>query len=484
MKKALAILFLLFNDFFSFAQQDQRTIERVESYLSKMEEVGFMGSVLVEINNKKVISKGYGFSNLEKKIRNTSATVFDVGSVTKQFTAAAILKLESEGKLSTNDVITKYFKAVPTDKAKITIHDLLRHQSGLPGGVGGDYEKITEAEFINRVLSSKLRFEPGARFSYSNIGYSLLAMIVEQASKTDYETYLYNNLWRPAGMEQTGYSRPEFNNDNIATGYENDDKVWGKPTDHEWDGKAPYWHLKGNGGILSTIEDLYKWNEALLTDKIISSGAKKKMYQPELRKGETDNPYYAYGWDVMITERKTMVVQHNGSNHIFYTDFNRYINEGITIISMSNKQDGNFLELNREISRIIFDPDYQPPVPIANNAANRQFTDELINVTLEQGWKAASELYKNRKSELNLIETVINSKGYDLLEEKEYEKAVNIFMLNVSAFPLSYNAYDSLGEAYMNEKDNEMAIKCYQKSLELNPQNKNAEEMLQKLQQK
>src|SRR6476646_9166538 len=131
--------------------------------------------------------------------------------MSKQFTAAGTWKLEMQGKLTTDDKITKYFPGVPADKSGVTIHQLLRHIAGLPSVVGGDYDK----------------------------------------------------LWHPAGMETTGYSRPAFDEDLIATGYK-EDAEWGKPTQKEWGGDAPYWHLKGNGGVLSTTEDMYKWHLALL----------------------------------------------------------------------------------------------------------------------------------------------------------------------------------------------------------------------------
>src|SRR5690606_15066082 len=120
-------------------------------------------------------------------------------------------------------------------------------QSGLIGNVGNDFEKISEAEFLDKVFSSELEFETRANASYSNVGYSLLAMIIEKVSNQAYETYLYKNLWRPAQMEMTGYTRPTFDLNLIAVGYYKNDSVWGKPTDKEWDKSAPYWHLKGNG---------------------------------------------------------------------------------------------------------------------------------------------------------------------------------------------------------------------------------------------
>src|SRR5262249_30505132 len=168
----------------------------------------------------------------------------------------------------------------------------------------------------------------------------------------------------------TGYSRPGFDKEMIATGYKNDVE-WGKPTGKEWSGDAPYWHLKGNGGGLSTTEDMYKWHLALLTDKILSRGAKEKYYHPQVRPGANENPYYAYGWDILNTRRKTILTRHRGTNRVFYADFYRYIDEGVAIIFLSNKANLDFRETNRIISKIIFDPDYTPAIPVADNEGNR-----------------------------------------------------------------------------------------------------------------
>ncbi len=457
-----------------------RTTKRIETYLTRVEKVGFSGSVLVAIEGKEVLSNGYGFRNAELKEMNTPSTIFDIGSITKQFTAAAILKLEMQGKLATNNKISLYFPNVPVDKQAITIHDLLRHQSGLPSVVGGDYDKITETAFIDSAMKAPLRFKCGTKFSYSNIGYSLLAIIIEKVSGRSYEEYLYKNLWQPAKMESTGYTRPNFNKDEIAIGYK-DGKLWGKPTEKEWDKDAPYWNLKGNGGILSTTEDLYKWNQAFLTDDILSKDAKQKYFHPKLRDNEDTNSYYAYGWDVHKTDRNSSLIQHNGFNGIFYADFFRFVDENVVVISLSNQASRNFMNINHQLAKIIFDPSYKPTIPIADNEANRNFTQKIINIILAKGLETAKKTYMNRNTETNLLEFEINTKGYDLLSGNKIDQAIAIFAMNVYAFPQSANAFDSLAEAYMGKGDNELATKYYKKSLSLNPENANAEEMLKKL---
>ncbi len=461
--------------------EQEETVAIVRAYLDTLEHEGFCGAILVEFRGKVVISEGYGYSNIEKKRKNSTRTVFDIGSITKQFTAAAIMKLEMEGKLSTEDMLSKYFKNVPAGKSDITIHQLLRHSSGLKSNVGGDYESITEAAFVDTVMRSPLNFRPGTEFSYSNIGYSLLGIIIEKVSGMPYEMFLYQNLWHPAGMEQTGYRRPDFNDDLVATGYYNDDRVWGKPTEQRWGEDSPFWHLKGNGGILSTAEDMLRWNQALLADRVLSIPARMKMYRPKLREGEDSASYYAYGWDVHRTPRNTTSYWHNGSNGIFYADFYRFIDEGTTVIVLTNKSNG-FQGTGREVTRLLFSPGYKAVVPAADNERNRSFTDHAIETAIEQGAEAGTNELAKAKPNQRLLEERVNRKGYELLQGGSAKQAVNVFRLNVQAFPKSANTYDSLGEAYLTTGDTTLAIENYQKSLALNPENENAEEVLKRLQ--
>ena len=458
-----------------------KTTKRMNNYLTELEKIGFSGTVHVVLNGKPVISKGFGFSDQSILRKIDPSTIFDIGSVTKQFTATAILKLDMQGKLSTDDPLSMYFDKIPKDKQNITLHDLLRHQSGLISNVGPDYEPISKEAFLDKVFSSTLRFEVGTSFSYSNIGYSLLAMIIEKVSGQAYETYLYENLWKPSQMEMTGYSRPSFDKTKIAIGYDNDNNVWGKPTDKEWDKTAPFWHLKGNGGILSTTEDLYKWQVALMGEKILSSDAKNKMYNPIIRTEENYTSLYGYGWDIFKTDRNTKRVWHNGSNNIFYADFMRYIDEDVSLIMLSNKSHFNFRELNFELSKIIFNKSYKPAIPIADNEANRKLTHKIMETILLNGLEAGSSDYLKRPAKTNILEYLLNNKGYELLSQNHIDKAIEVFTMNTLSFPKSANAFDSLGEAFMTKGEKQPAIKNYEKSLELNPNNGNAKDMLQEL---
>lgn len=482
-RKLYSVVALLFVVTLIYAQttDEKLTVNRLKTYLSQMEKAGFYGSVLVDIRGEKVISNGYGYRDYFQKARNSANTIFDIGSITKQFTASAILKLEMQGKLSIKDEISMYFDSLPVDKRQITIHDLLRHQSGLISNVGRDFEKISASGFLDKVFSFPLQFAPGTGFSYSNIGYSLLAMIIEKVSNHPYETYLYENLWKPAQMEMTGYSRPRFDTAQIAVGYETNNKIWGKPTDKAWDTGSPYWHLKGNGGILSTTEDLYKWHRCLMTEMVLSKDAKQKLYSPELRAGETKDAYYAYGWDVSKTDRGTTQIWHNGTNNILYADFLRYVDENTVMILLSNKSHPNFNQMNFEVARMIFIPSYTPEIPPTDNPVNRAFTNKIIETINNSGISKAKELYRRKKKNEQLLEFVMRNNGFEYLDNKKPDIAIQIFEMNVFVYPTSARALQGLGEGYMETGKKELAIKYFRQSLQFNAENPFVKAMLKRL---
>ena len=218
-----------------------------------------------------LLRKGYGMADRENGVAYDAETVFDVGSITKQFTAAAILKLEMQGKLHVEDAIGKYLASVPEDKRGITLHHLLTHTAGLESDFAGDYDPVSRDEYVKRILASKLRSKPGEVYFYANSGYSLLGAIVEIASGMPYEKYLRENLFLPAGMKDTGYKLPNWPPTRVAVGY-HDGKRWGRLTEKPWAGDGPYWALRANGGIHSTLDDLLRWHAALTGTRPLRRG--------------------------------------------------------------------------------------------------------------------------------------------------------------------------------------------------------------------
>ena len=230
----------------------------------------FRGNVLVSKGGVVLLRKGYGLADRENGVPYTADTVFDVGSITKQFTAAAILKLELQGKLRVEDPIGKFFPGVPDDKKSITLHHLLTHTSGLESDFAGDYDPVLRDEYVKRILASTLRSKPGDVYFYANSGYSLLGAVVEIVSGKPYEQYLRENFFLPAGMPDTGYKLPGWPQAKVAVGYR-DGKRWGRINEKPWDKAGPYWALRANGGISSTLDDMLRWHVALTGDTVLSA---------------------------------------------------------------------------------------------------------------------------------------------------------------------------------------------------------------------
>src|SRR5438132_1231284 len=209
---------------------EYRSAENIQTtladYFQKVAGLGFSGAVLAVKDGQILLRDGYGWADEKRQIPNTPETIFDIGSITKVFTAVAIMQLEEKGKLKTSDPITKYFREVPSDKSAISLHHLLTHTSGLEHEDFYDQspEQIRlilrdREKFIHRILSFPPAFKPGERRLYSNFGFSFLAAIVEQLSGKSYEEYLRDNIFKPAGMTSTGYTLPNWNRHRVAHGY-------------------------------------------------------------------------------------------------------------------------------------------------------------------------------------------------------------------------------------------------------------------------
>jgi CubicO group peptidase (beta-lactamase class C family) len=241
------------------------------------------------------------------------------------------------------DPLSKYFAAVPGDKAAITLHHLLTHTAGLQDIFGDDYALVSRDELVRTALRSKLLHAPGSRFHYSNAGYSLLGAIVEVASGVPYEKYLAEHLLRPAGLTKTGYLLPRWKKDELATGYQRG-KPWGTPLDHPWADDGPSWNLRANGGMLSTARDLFRWVRALEGDKVLSPKTREKMFARHavMREGKQ---FYGYGWGIVNTARGTRMVNHTGGNDIFHADCRLWIDEGVVLIVLSSVAEYSALDV-------------------------------------------------------------------------------------------------------------------------------------------
>ncbi|NEZ04932.1 beta-lactamase family protein [Wenzhouxiangella sp. XN201] len=350
------------------AVDDQSEIAvNIDRYLRAMEAMGFSGAIIVDAGGKIVLRKGYGLADRQAGHPYTPATVQTHGSITKQMTGAAILLLEFRGHLSVGDTIDEYFDGVPEDRRNVTIHQLMTHSSGLPGSIGRDNEPISAEAFTERAMATPLDFEPGTGYSYSNVGYSLLGIIVERVSGKTYETFLHEELLLPAGLAETGYLLPDWDPERLAVGYQGGER-WGRVHQRQWREDGPGWHLRANGGLHTTVDDMHRWLETVRGRGVLPEDAAIRWTTGYVDEGGGDSKY-AYGWAVHDAEAGPMVA-HNGGNGIFSADFVwlpeqaffLYIQGNTSVVPAARQRDA--------LLAAAFDPEFEmPPLVSGSNTA-------------------------------------------------------------------------------------------------------------------
>jgi CubicO group peptidase (beta-lactamase class C family) len=254
---------------------------RADSALTALETQGMSGAFLVANGGQVILQKGYGFANRESRRAFSPDIVTQIGSCTKDFTAVAVLQLAERGRLSLDDKITRWFPAAPADKEAITVAQLLDHTAGFEEYSGGDFDAVTRDQFVAHMMASTLRSVPGRSEQYSNPGYGLLAAIIEQVSGTSYDEYVRDNILQPLGLRDTGFLLPRFDLSRVSHGYgKNGDNgtILEKP--HAADG--PYWNLRGNGGMVSTVGDMFRFYESLFTtERLLKFSSRHGRFAPD-----------------------------------------------------------------------------------------------------------------------------------------------------------------------------------------------------------
>ena len=303
----------------------------------------FWGSVLVAKKGKILLAKGYGFGDYDET-PNTPVTLFEIASTSKQFVAAAILHLQQKKKLSVQDTLARFFKKGLSEQLQgITLHQLLTHTSGISGRVGVPYAYPKNRKTWIEEISAEIGTPdaPGT-FAYCNVGYAMLAAVVEEASGMAYEDYVRKHLLKPAKMKDTGFinDRELIKKKRASVRKTSEPGSW---TACQW---HYGWGYRGMGGVVTTVYDLLRWDEALRRDKILDKKSKALLYKPE-QEG------YAYGWRVSKTKRGGTKVEHSGSVAGFGCNFVRYLEEEVVLIVLSN--DGKTAyEVTGALERVLF----------------------------------------------------------------------------------------------------------------------------------
>lgn len=324
-------------------------MSEIDAWLSQMSQDGdFTGSVLVAQNGEVLLSKGYGLADRQQGTPNLPQTRFRLGSVTKQFTAMAILILQQQGKLDVQDRICQYIDACPQEWQAITIHHLLTHTSGIHNFTNMlSYRwlmaKPTTPEQTMDVFNDlPLDFQPGERYKYSNSGYVVLGSIIERASGQTYEEFLQQEIFTPLKMNNTGYEHPDSG---VAVGYSRTSAE--KPAQFI-DMSVPF----AAGALYSTVEDMLLWDQALYTEQLLPRSMLELMFTKHTSMGE-ENASYGYGWMIMEDGERT-IVQHGGGINGFRSLIVRYPEEKVLVVILSNQENTPVEEVWSSIDKQLF----------------------------------------------------------------------------------------------------------------------------------
>jgi len=454
----------------------RRIDELVRSY---HQQARFNGAVLVAHKGRVIYRKGFGWANAEWQLPNTPTTRFRVGSVTKQFTAMLILQLAEEGKLRLEGTVREYLPDYPAPQGdQVTIHQLLTHTSGIPSytGLPGFLDQFSRhparpAEFLRVFDTLPLEFPPGSQFRYSNSGYFLLGAIIERLTGLPYDHVLRARILAPLGLTQTGYDWPADIIPERASAYR---QTLGGLVHAEYlDMSVPY----AAGSMYSTVDDLWRWNQALAAGKLLSAESYRLMEGHHVAAGTAA---YGYGWFSTKVDRgpgrdSATAFWHSGGINGFAAMNYRIPEDGIAIIWLDNSSQGS--PLHERIRQILYGLPYQTPRPSIARA--------LLPLIRREGAVAGILRYRELRAgtpdSFDFGEPELNTLGYALLRGGRIQDAVAVFSLNVEMYPDGFNTYDSLGEAYLAAGDTLQARANYRRSLELNSQNSNAATILRQL---
>jgi CubicO group peptidase (beta-lactamase class C family) len=331
MKRVASLLFLaVFLALASFAWGSDRAADFVNGYLKKKQIPGC--AIMVRHSGKVVLSAGYGVANLEHGVRVTPQTVFQSGSMGKQFTAMAVMILVEENKLSLTDPISRHL-TVPSSWSNITLRHLLTHTSGL-----GDYpedfslqKSYSEDDLLKMITAQPLGFAPGEKWNYSNLGYVTLGILIHKVSGEFYGDFLQKRIFGPLGMKDARVISEADIIPNRAAGYRLKDGVL---KNQEW--VSPTLNTTADGSLYLTVEDIAKWDEALAEERLLSHAGFEQIWTPvKLNNGSTAS--YGFGWQIKKTDSGHRLFEHGGAWQGFVSYIGRYPDARLTVVAFCNR---------------------------------------------------------------------------------------------------------------------------------------------------
>jgi len=425
LKRITSIGILLAGCIHVHALQTPQT-EQIDHLMSTLYERGqFNGAIVVAVQGNILYRNAFGNASFETNMKWTPETPSCLASVSKQFTAMAIMMLAEQKKLSFDDPIAKYISefALSPRTSQITLRQLLTHTSGIPdyGDLGVDDSKLNQHSLIDAIMKrSSLLSKAGQRYQYSNPGYALLAIVVERVSGQGFSDLLAQKVFQPLGMDATYvYDGPRKRNPQAAVGYDQfgqrDDTT---PTS-----------VPGDGGIYSTVDDLLKWDQALYTDKLVRQTTLSAAFTPaRVEEGTTT---YGFGWNVTGTGEEKYV-WHTGNTAGFRSFIGRHLGPRVTVIMLTNRGNSKRTEINSAIMNILAGKPYTLP--------KRSGAEKLYTTIHDSGIQTALQMFHALKqagsSDYDLGDSELNELGYQLLYgDKRVSDAIAVFELNTTEHP-------------------------------------------------
>ena len=445
-------------------------IRAVEKFMTELYRRGqFNGAILIANRKGIVYRAAFGLANRETKSPFTPDTPSCLASLSKPLTSLAVMMLAEKGSIKYDDHISQYIPELPPQLGAVTLRQLLTHTSGIPdyANLNVEHPGMLTSEVLSALTHvDQLEFPAGTKYRYSNSGYVLLGILVERVSGPPLSEFLQTKVFTPLRMTRTFVlTSDKQKTRDVARAY----SAFGDLDDYQA-------FVTGDGGVYSTVDDLYLFDRALYTEQLIHQASLRQAFTPAtVREGATT---YGFGWNIK-EESFGKRVWHTGSTSGFRGFIERRLGDQSVVIMLTNVGNSRRIEINDAVHAILEGRSFTYP--------KRSSAVALREVVKSSGVAAAIKQYKELQEkntgDYDLSEAELNTLGYRLLyEDKNPQGAIQIFVLNTQEHPSSSNVFDSLAEAYEVTGEKELAKANYTKALQLDPSNVHAKTMLAQLQ--
>jgi len=463
--------------------QSDAPAQRIRAYLDQCHAAHVCnGAYLVARKGEPIFIGAVGDSGDAARTPLTADNAFDIGSISKQFTAMAVLKLAAQHKVALTDKVAKHLPDFPF--ADVTLEQLLTHTSGIPDILdlytaplrAGPKEPILGTDVVAMLAGSGRgpTSPPGAKFKYNNTGYMVLALVVQAVARQPLSDYLDRNFFKPLGMANTRLRMPanEAAIAHRALGFRPAADGSRRPLD-----QIPNFYVQGGGGIYSTVTDMLRWENALTAGRVVPLALWRTAITPVRFTDGTTYPY-GYGLTLKPTKAGTARIFHGGDWRAFKANLAHYPDTDVTIVQLTNNAEDDTVDVNEVALAKLAVGEAVAPVPALAGPALFERLDDLAGA---RAWFLAELAIRPARYEIR--ETELNTLAYTLLASKQLDKALLVFELNTLAFPVSANALDGLADAYEAKGDLRSALERMRAALAIEPESKQLQahaEMLEK----